>query len=161
MPPVRRASLCTEDPVYVPGVSLLRDRCIYTWANICGSTQTGSCIANDVRRPTAREYRSHADYTSCIRISDIQDEGKERLPLTFTNCVLRSVVRHFYFCHLLINFFTNCYFFPRHVFTPEKLYDFIYCFKFQKNAQVYIYILKILKIKFTKKKTPTHWSLIE
>lgn len=92
-------------------VSLPRNQCIYTWANICGSTRTGSYATNDVRRPTAHEYRSRL----CIRMFKYsgRKEGDRRLPLTFTDYASRSVVRYFYLCykHFLIRSFTNRYFF--------------------------------------------------
>lgn len=113
------ASPRTEDPVCVPG-----DRCIYTWANICGSTRTGSYAADDVRRLKAREFRSRL----CTVHSNVgysgRREGDRRLPLTFTECASRSVVRHFYFCYKApsdkLFYRTATLFFPRHASLPRN-----------------------------------------
>lgn len=60
--------------------------------------------------------------------------GDRRLPLTFTDCASRSVVRHFYFCHRhpLINSFTDRYFFSAVCFAPQILYTVLNCRKIRK-----------------------------
>lgn len=109
----------------------------YTWANICGNTQTGSYAANDVRRPAAREYRSRL----CTVHSNVEHsgwrEGDRKLPLTFTDCITisRSSLLFLPQVSSTINFFTNCFLrtFFHCFFHLRKI---IYSFKLQKNAQM-------------------------
>lgn len=75
---------CREGPVYK--YLLYREcilptlyRCTYTWANMCGSTQTGSYVAAD--DVCGQRRGSDRDYARCIRMSSIRDEWEKiRIP---------------------------------------------------------------------------------